>query len=348
MPVTHSLLNGMQLVDWTEEIQNVDHQYGLINGMNLFSTKGVSQTAIVFDKSYNDTTLLPQVSRRSREATKGSGRKVETFSLPLAYFKHTDSITAEDIQGWRMPGTPDSEEALANVRAQKLADMRAQVEQTLEYMKLSAAKGICKTPDGATLANMFTEFGVTQDTVDFVLGTSTTDVDKKIAQVKRLIQTNLKTGGMISGIDLLVDESFYDKLISHPNIRDAYKFYQNTGAQRLRDEMSQYMSWGVVDHFEHRGVRFMTYDATFKLPGGTTEAAIATDEGHALPKGVRDLFRGYYGPSNKLEGVNSVGKEIFAYEYSDAKGEYIEMEAETAPLFFCTQPKVLVKVTTSN
>ena len=46
--------------------------------------------------------------------------------------------------------------------AQKLADMRAQVDQSIEYMKLQAVKGIMKTPDGSVIADMFTEFSVTQ------------------------------------------------------------------------------------------------------------------------------------------------------------------------------------------
>lgn len=348
MAITRSLTNGNVLVDWTDEINNVGHQYGLFNGMGLYRTQGVSQTAIVFDKSYHDTTLLPQVSRRGRESTKGIDRGVETFSLPLAYFKHSDYITPEDIQAWRMPGTTDAAETLAHVRLQKLEDMRAQVDQTLEYMKIQAAKGVCKTPDGATVADMFTEFNIVRPAVDFVLGTSTTDIDKKIAELKRGVQTNLKTGGVISGIDVIVDADFFDKLISHPNIREAYLHYQNSGAQRLRDDLSTYMSWGVMDMFEHRGVRFMTYDATFKLPNGSTESAVENGEGFIIVRGPRDLYRGYFGPSNKLSGVNSVGRELFAYEYTDSKDEFHEMQVETSPLFFMTQPQVAYKVHTSN
>lgn len=348
MAITRSTSNGYKLVDWTDEINNIDNQFGLINGMNLFQTQGTSQTAIIFDKNVAETTLLPQVSRREGNTTKGIDRKSSIFSLPLAYFKHSDSIVPEDLQGWRQPGTPEAAEQFARVRAQKLADMRAQVDQSIEYMKLQAVKGVMKTPDGAVIADMFTEFSVAQQTIDFVLGTSTTDIDKKISQLKRYLQTNLKTGAAIQGKPVvIVDGSFFDKLISHPNIRQAYLYYQNSGAQRLRDETNSMMTWGSVDQFEHRGVIFMTYDATFKLPNGTTEAAVAVDTGHVIPN-VNGLFRGYYGPSNKLSGVNQVGREMFAYEYPDDRDEQHEMQVETSPLFFVTQPQVLVKLITSN
>lgn len=348
MATTRSLSNGFQLVDWTDEIENIDNQFGLITGLNLFRNQGISQTAVVFDKSYNDTTLLPQVSRRSRETTKGNDRKVDVFSLPLAYFKHSDYITPEDIQSWRMVGTPDSPETFANVRVQKLTDMRYQVDQTLEYMKLQAVKGVTATPDGTVLANMFTEFGVSQNTIDFDLGDSTTDVDAKIAELKRYLATNLKTGGVIGQIRVLVDPLFFDKLINHPQIRQAWLYYQNSGIQRNRDATNQFMSWGSVDQFEHRGVTFMTYDALFKLPDDTTEKAIEDNTGYTIVDGVRDLYRGYFGPSNKLSGANQVGREIFAYEFSDPKDEFHEMQVETSPLFFITQPRMSVKVISST
>lgn len=346
MATTRSYGNGFQLVDWTDEILNLDNQAGLIGGLNLFRTQGISQTAVVFDKSMNDTTLLPQVSRRGRETTKGNDRKVETFSLPLAYFKHSDYITPEDIQGWRMPGTADGEESLARVRVQKLADMRAQVEQSLEYMKLQAIKGITSTPDGVVLADMFTEFGIAQTTIDFDLGDATTDVNAKISELKRSLQTNLKTGGVIRGINVVVDADFFDKLVSHPQIRQAYLYY---ASQRdiNRESTNQFMSWGSVDQFTYKGVTFMTYDHVFKLPDGSTEAAVAANTGHVIPV-VNDLFRGYYGPSNKLGGANNVGREMFAYEFTDPKDEFHEMQVETSPLFFATQPQVLIKLISST
>ena len=346
MATTRSLDNGFKLVDWTEEVLNLDNQAGLIGSMNLFRTQGISQTAVVFDKSINDTTLIPQVSRRGRETTKGNDRKVETFSLPLAYFKHSDFITPEDIQGWRMPGSPDSEESLANVRVQKLIDMRAQVEQTQEYMQLQAAKGVMKTPDGATIADMFSEFGIGQHTIDFDLGNNTTNVTNKISELKRYVQQNLKTGGVIRGLNVVVDAEFFDKLITHPEVKQAYLYYaaqQNPN----RDSTNQFMSWGSVDQFTFKGVNFMTYDHVFKLPDGSTEAAVEASTGHVIPV-VNDLFRGYYGPSNKLSGANSVGQQMFAYEFTDPKDEFHEMQIETSPLYFATQPQVLVKLTSST
>lgn len=345
MAITRDVSNLNRIIDWTQEINEIPNQYGWVKNQGIFNVRPTTQTAIIFDKNEAETTLLPQVPRGSRETTVGKDRKVETFSLPLAYFKHSDYITPEDIQGQRMPGTPDQPETLANVRMEKLEDMRRAVDQTHEYMQIQALKGISTTPDGTVLANMFTEFGVAQPTVDFDLGTAATNIDSKIAEVKRGVTANLKSGGSIQGIDIMCGEGFFDKLIDHPKVREAY-LNAASNAQYQRD-ISQYMPWGVSDVFVYRGVRFFTYPAVFLLPNGTSEQAVADQEAHVIPR-VRDLFRGYVGPNNKLGGANNFGAEMFAFEYTDPKDEYHELQVETAPLFFATKPGVLYKLTTST
>lgn len=338
--------NDFKNADFVEAITTTPLQYGYINSLNLFNVKSTNQTAIIFDKDMSTTTLLPQVNRGAKAATQGKERTAETFALRLAYFKHEDRLTGEDIQSWRQVGSTDSE-TLARATAEKLTDMRLAWDQTQEYMKLQTLKGIFKTPDGVTMANMFTEFDITQTSIDFALGTSTTNVDAKIRELKSHIAKNVLNGGAISGVEVLVDPEFYDKLISHPNIKTAYQYYANNGSQALRDDMTRYMKWGIMDTFSHRGITFVSYDATFNLPDGTTELAFAASTGIAYARGVRDLFRGYTGPSNKLSEANQPGQELFMRTYVDPKDEFVEFEIEAAPLYFATKPASLVALTTN-
>lgn len=339
--------NNFKNTDFVDAVEQIGNQYGYINSRNYFNVKSTNQTAIVFDVDSTTTTLLPQVNRGDKTATQGKEHKVNTLALKLAYFKHADQLTGEDIQGWRAPGRTDSE-TIARATAEKLTDMRRVWDQTKEYMQLQAIKGIFKTPDGIVMANSFTEFGVTQATVDFTLGTSTTDIDAKIAGLKRTMSRNIQNGGGMSGVEILVDPTFFDRLISHPNMKNAYQYYQNSGKQELRDDLSDYMKWGIMDSFEHRGVRFISYDATFNLPNGTTELAFAANTGTAIPLGVPDLFRGYTGPSVKLSEANQPGQEIFMRTYLDPRDEFVDFEMEAAPLFFATRPGALIAVTSSN
>lgn len=349
MAITRKLSNGLEVVDLTEEINEIDNQVGFVKSQNLFRTQGTSQNSIVFDKSINEITLLPQVHRGSRTKTYGKDRKVESFSLPLAYFKHGDAITADDIQGFRMPGQTDMTETLANVRLEKLTDMRLAADQTDEYLQIQALKGIFKTPEGAVVANMYTEFGVTQKTIDFDLGNANSPIDQKISELKRHINSNVKNG-MAAGVPkVIVDYDFYDKLIKHPAVVNAYIQYVNSGAQQMRDDLASYESWGVTEAFTHRGVTFIAYNPVFTLPEDAgTEAAFGAGEGIAYASNVRDLFRGYYGPANKLSLANQVGTKMYTFEYTDPKDECHELELEMAPLYFCTRPASLVKVFTAS
>lgn len=346
MSLIRDYFDTFKTTEFTEQINEVENQYGYLNAQNYFNVKSTNQKAIVFDVNKHEITLLPQVPRGDHSSTQGKEREVETFALKLAYFNHKDRLTNEDIQSWRAPGTSD-QETLARATAEKVQDMRLAYDQTAEYMKLQAFKGVFKTPDGAVVADMFTEFGIPQHSIAFALGTGTTDVDAKIAELKRYIGKNVKTGGAIGGVEVLVDPTFFDKLVSHPTMKQAYQYYVNSGKQRVRDDLSNYLQWGIMDEFEHRGVRFISYDSTFNLPNGSSEAGVAANEGHAYALGVRDLFRGYAGPSNKLSEANQPGQEMFLRTYVDQYDEFVEFQLEAAPLFFCTKPASLVKLTTN-
>lgn len=348
MAIIRDYFNSFKATDFVDGVTEVGNQYGLINSRTgLFDVKTTSQTAIVFDKEVATTTLIPQVRRAEGSSTQGRERVGDTFALPLAYFKHSDRLTTEDVQGWRKFGSTELED-IANATAQKMVDMRRQWDQTQEYMKLQALKGITKSPDGKVMANMFTEFSATQKSIDFLLGSASTNIDGKISELKRHIAANVKTGGAISGVKVLVDPTFFDKLISHANIKSAYNYYQNNGSQVNRDNTAEYMRWGVTDSFVHRGVEFLAYDATFNLPNGTQELAFAANTGLAYADGVQGLFRSYYGPSAKMSQANQAGSELFVRTYMDDRDEFVDFELESAPLHICTRPSSLVALTSSN
>lgn len=346
MPVTRSNADFNSTTEWTDSILEIPNQSSFIKSKGLFSEEFTNQEAILFDKIESEVTLLPSVNRRGGSPTSGKDDDVSTFSLPLAYFHDIDSITKQDYMGKRRAGTSDEQAIQAEVIAKKLVNQRRKVDQTHEYMYLQAIKGICKTPNGTVLADMFTEFNVAQPTIDFLLGTAGTNIDAKIGELKDTVTKNIKTGGIMSGpLEVIVDRVWFDKFISHPNVSAAY--LNSVSNVRYQNDLSNYMTWGISDVFEHRGVRFMVYGHDFTLPSGATEAAVAVDTGHVIPQVAGDsIFRSYFGPSQRMD-VDG-GSEMFAFEYRDPKQRFHEVEVETAPLMICTKPAALVKVTSSN
>jgi hypothetical protein len=354
MAIVRTLSNGNKLVDWTEEVQEIDNQFGLLNGMNIFKSKGTSQESVIFEKEYKSSTLIPQTSRRGKPHSKGRDRQADVFSLALPYFSTEDDITASDLQGQREIGTEAGAKTLAKAIATKMEDMRVNIDQTKEFMQLEAIKGITVDPEGRIIADMFSEFGLTKSDyeVDWQLSETTFDIDDAIRKLKRTLAKNAKQGTGINGFSVLVSPEFFDKVVSHPRIREAYMQYAVVGANSdvVRGNLQSYEQWGVVDHFAHQGVNFLSYDAEFNAPDHPDAVdgvvrGIAANEAHTLATGVRDLYRGYYGPANTLSGANAVGQELFMYQWDDPKDKYITMEAEMSPLYVCMKPPMCIKIT---
>ncbi|MCK5615744.1 major capsid protein [Candidatus Pacearchaeota archaeon] len=355
MAVVRSLTNGNKMTDWTEELNEVENQYGLFNGMGLFSGKGIGQTSITFDKSYVDHRLISQSSRKGRTTVRGKDRRQETFSLGIPYFNMKDQITPDDIQGYRQPGTPDGQRTLATAIAEKIEDMRVDADQTREFMKLEAIKGISIDPDGVVLANMFTEFSKTQHVVDFRLGTAATNVGLLIAQLKRHIANNAKVGGAIGRTEIACSPEFFDALTTHPLIREAFLYY-TSNVDPNRDSLQTMEKWGVVDRFVFKNMLFYSYDASFPMPDGTTQQAFGTgavgdltrQEGYTIVSGMRNTYKAYFGPANTLHGANQVGVEMNMYQYADPKDKYHEMELEMSPLYLLMTPQLSCRVHSSD
>lgn len=365
MSVTRQLANGQKLTEWTEEVNNIANQYGVLNGSNLFTGKSTSQTSIVFDKTTNQIVLLPQSRRNAGPATKGMDRKVETFSLALPYFLYQDYITPQDIQGLRAPGTPDGKESFASVLADKIEDLRLTGDQTREFMKIQAIKGITSDAEGAVIADMFDELGLTAADyqVDFDLGNAASEIDTHIANLKRGVAKNALSGGRIGTIEVMVTPEFFDALVNHPKIREAYLHYSvtNNNSDVVRGNQQSFTEWGVVDKFEHKGVLFYSYDARFNVDNGDGTIAelrgvgsgagyrdSSTKEGFTIVRGMRNLYNGVFGPANTLSGANTAGAEMMVRQYTDPKEKFHEMELEMANLYYMTRPQLSWRVFSST
>ena len=323
----------------TEAINILPNTYGRINELGLFVPRPVTTTAVIVERQSRVLNLLPTV-RRGGPATKGnrSNRDMRAFVVP--HIPHDDEVLPEDLQGIREFGSEDGLMRLETLMTDKLTTMRTKHGQTLEYMRLNALKGVLKDGAGVTIYDWHAEFGFTKKVVDFVLGTASTDVDKKIMEVSRHMEDNL-TGEVMSGIQALVSPSFFDKLISHPNVRAAYSQYASR-QEPLREDVRR--------RFVHKGMVFEEYNASFTLADETTvERAIADDYGIAFPLGTRETFRTYYAPANFLETVNRPGTtEVYAKQILRPDGRAIDLLSESNPLPMVRRPNMLVEIRTSN
>jgi hypothetical protein len=329
---------GYSLAEMTQAINILPNVYTRLGQMGLFRFEGVTQRSVIIEQAEGVLNLLPTVPLGGPATVANRDlRSMRSFTVP--WIPHDDVITPQDIQGVRGFGVADAADPLATVMERKLTRMRVKHAQTREYMEVNALRGIVKDGAGVTLYNYFTEFGLTQLAVDFLLGTATTSVQAKVRTLLRLVEEELK-GETMTGVHALVSPEFFDRLIGHAKVEEAYKYYASTGAQPLREDTRR--------RFPFSGVVFEEYNATVTLSTGGTEKLVPAGEGIAFPLGTLDTFVTYGAPANLIETVNTVGLPIYARQLPRRDGSGIDVKTEASILPINKRPRLAVRIFSSN
>ncbi len=328
---------GFSLAEMTRAINILPNIYTRLGQLGLFRFEGITQRTVVIEAREGVLSLLPSVPLGA-PATVGTreGRTMRSFAVP--WIPHNDVILPADIQGVRAIGSGNGADPLVAVMTRKLTLMRNKHAQTREYMEINALRGIVKDGAGTTLYDYFTEFGITRQETDFVLGTAGTKVQQKVRAVLRQIETELK-GETMTGVRALVSPEFFDKLIGHATVETAYQYYAS-GAQPLREDMRR--------AFPFAGILFEEYNASVTLSNGTTERLIPAGEGIAFPMGTIDTFTTYGAPANLIETANTVGLELYARQMTRERGDGIDLLTEASILPVNKRPALAVRLFSSN
>jgi hypothetical protein len=326
------------LAEMATAINFLPNVYTRLGEMGLYRFEGVTQRSVIIEQAEGVLNLLPAVPLGGPATVANRDlRSMRSFTVP--WIPHDDVITPQDIQGLRGFGAADAADPLATIMERKLTRMHIKHAQTREYMEIDALRGIVKDGAGTALYNYFTEFALTQIAVDFLLGTATTSVQSKIRQVLRSIATELH-GETMTGVLALVHPDFIDKLISHPKVEEAYKYFSSTGPQPLREETRR--------RFPFAGITFEEYNATVTLSTGTTETLIPAGEGIASPLGTMDTFVTYGAPANLIETVNTIGLPIYARQLPRQDGSAIDVKTEASILPITKRPRLVLRIFSSN
>jgi hypothetical protein len=330
--------NGQfQLTDWTEELMVIPNQWGTIRSLGLFAEEGVTQHSVTFEEITRDGGLLVDRVRGDRNTVnKDDTRKLHAFLVP--HFPHDDYIMPSDIQGQRAYGSPDQAETLAAVRMRKLERIRQNHAWTLERARAQIlTAGTVYAPNSTVSQNWFTEFGVTQKTVDFVFGTATTDIIAKIEEAIAHIQDNAGNGGVITGVVGLCSPTFFAKLISHATVKAAYQYYTSTQEPLRNRLVAGNNAAGIQRRFVYGGVEFIEMRDSY---AGTQ--LITAGDCVFVPTGT-DAFRTYFSPANKFDFVNTIGEQAYVFEYQAPTGDKITLESESNFVNACMRPAVIVR-----
>lgn len=317
--------DAFSLSQLTAALQNVPFAPGRINQLGLFNEQGINTKSVMIEQYDNVLALVP-VSQRGAPATPAThgSRSIRSFTIP--HLKQEDALLADEILGVRAFGSESEVETVARVVAQRLAPMRQNIEYTMESHRLNAILGTYVDAAGNSVS-LFTEFGVSQQTLAMALTTATTKVRQKIMTMQEYIEDAL--GGLgHTGVRVLCGKSFWSELIEHPVVKETY----------LNTQMASDLRGDPRMAFEFGGVVWERYR-------GTAAVKVGDDDAYAIPEGVTDLFITRFAPADYVETVGTIGQRVYAKQWEMEAGRGIKMEAQSNPLNLCTRPRAIIKLT---
>lgn len=330
--------DAFNLFEMTDSINRAVYSPGRLSDLGLFEKKGIRTTHFGLERKGRKISLLTSKARGSKgdQYSKG-GRAV--YNVPVPHIPYDDQVLADEVQNIRSFGSETELQTVAEVVNEHLDDMRQDHEVTHEYHRIGAIKGIVLDGDGTTeLLDLFDLFGISQTAVDFVLGTAGTDVKAKVETVRRAIENAL--GALVyTRLHAFCGDTFWDKLVSHANVKEAYDRWQD--GSFLRD--TQRSVPGGTGGFEYAGVFWENYRGKV----GDVDFIPAADC-RFVPIGVKGLFLERWAPADFIETVNTTGLPVYASQEPLAHNRGISIHTQSNPLMLCTIPDVLVRGHTSN
>jgi Phage major capsid protein E len=342
MTTTRSYTNAFEIVDYTEELQLIPNSWTLLNDSGVFAEEFLTTHTVTFEEQAQTLGLIGDQFRGAKpQANKDDNRKIRSY--PVAHFPIVDAVKPEDIQGKRAYGATDMAETEAAVIARKMQRIRRNMDITLEVGRFSTlTTGNLYAPNGTVSGNLFSDFGITQTTVDFVLGTSTTDVVAKVETVIASLQDTANTGDVITGVIAYCSPEFFAKLIGHAKIQDAYKYFSATEGQQINRNRAGGNN-GLYREFSYAGIRFV--EVRTVLAG---QRLIPAGDVVFIPTGTTDTFVSYFSPANRMDFVNTVAERGYLWTYRSPKGDGIDIDGEMNAIHICRRPQLIIRGYSSN
>lgn len=324
--------DAFKMESLTQAINKIPHVPTRVGELGIFKPKGIKTTTAIIEERAGVLTILNTAPRGAPgQYYTSPKRKARNFTVP--HIPYDDMITADDVLSVRAFGETSRMKGIQEEVADHLRDMKLNHDLTAEFHRVKSLQGILYDGDGVTvLYNWFTEFGITQAVVDFVLGTTTTNIRAKCLEVSRLIKLAL---GMIQYkyIHALCGRTFFGNFVDHDHVRTAYERW-NSGEFLRSDPRAG---------FSFAGITFEQYEGTVN-----GQDFIPAGDARFFPVGAPEVFQTNYAPANFMETVGTKGLPLYARQALMKHNIGVELHTQSNPLNICARPEALVRGHSSN
>lgn len=343
MPIIRSYSNGFEVSDYTQELQVIPNSWTLLTESGLFKDEFLSTRTVTFEQTNITLGLVAdQYWGAKPQANKDDIRKIHAWAIP--HFPYVDALVPSDINGVRAYGKQDVALTKAEALGRKLERIRKNYAVTKEVAAFKTlTTGAVYAPNGTVVTNFFTDMGVTQTVVDFVLGTGTTDIISKVETVIAAMQDNAQSGDVITSVIGYASPEFFAKLISHAKVTAAYQYYTATTNQEILRNRAGGMESGLYRQFDYGGIRFI--EVRTVLAG---QRLVPAQDVVFVPTGTTDAFVRYHAPANKFDFVNTIAEAEYVFVTDDMKGERTDIDAESNFFSALRKPALVIRGTSSN
>ncbi len=328
MPIANVFASTMfKTVSLTEAFTKLPYKPGRIGAMGLFADQGVPTTVILVEEKAGILSLIPTAPRGGVGTIHPAEKRVvRAFTIP--HIPLDDAVLADQVINVRAFGSENQLQGVAGVVNDKLASMKQDHEVTLEHLRIGALTGNILDADGSTVIyNLYTEFGVSQTAVDFVLGTTSTNIRAKCLEVKDAVEDNLGAASY-DHVHCLCSPNFFRNLIDHDNVAAAYARWRDGEALRNDPRAG----------FEFAGIKFEEYK------GSIGAVSFITDkDARFFPVGVPNMYKTYYAPADFIEAVGTVGQPFYAKQEALDLNRGVRLHTQSNPLPMCHRPAALVR-----
>ena len=315
--------SAFTLTALTAAINNLKYAPMRLSG--FFEEAGISTLQAAVDIQDGVLSLVDVAPRGAPgDPVFGPARSAIPFIIP--HLPERGQILADEVQGVRAFGSENMGEVLTTRLNERLMQMRRNIDYTLESHRLSALMGNYIDANGNSVS-LFTTFGVAQQDVSFVLGTTTTKIRSKCLAAIGYIE-NALDGVPFTGVRALCGSTFFENLITHTNVEAT--FLNQAQAAELRGDPRQELNFG--------GIVFERYR-------GTSAVKVGDNDAYAFPTGVPGLMITRFAPANYNETVNTIGLPYYSKAEPLKFGKGYELEAQSNPLNLVTRPAAVIKLT---
>ena len=322
MSLYTSPTSNFQVVDRTNELLLLPQNWTLMNDSGMWNEEFLTTKTVTFEERNGSLSIVKDQIEGTRPQTTGNDLR-KLHSYPMTHHPMLDALLPQDIAQVLRPGALSPElDSKERALMWKMEKIRKSYDRTLNFARFrTLANGDLWSPNGTVAGNLYTDFGVTRQSVNFDLTNASSDIIAKCEQVISNFQSQATEGQEIQRVVAYCSGGFFSALIAHPRVQAAYNLYAVQAPQQISRDRAGNM--GLYRRFVFSNIEFI--EVTQSIDGtplvDTDKAVFVADDGDGA-------FMSYFGPAQRFGYVNTQAERNYLWVYEDPRGTQVTLESE--------------------